>query len=93
MESKPSWLQGPTNALGISVDLDPLRALLQAMSDDELIAFGKQMCDLVYPLTRMRDPYYSKKTGLIAVKTDRMVSDGTSGAESDSFPWPLRRAD
>jgi hypothetical protein len=56
MESKPSWLQGPTNALGISVDLDPLRALLQAMSDDELIAFGKQMCDLVYPLTRMRDP-------------------------------------
>ena len=33
MEPKPSWLQGPTNALGISVDLDALRARLQNMNE------------------------------------------------------------
>jgi hypothetical protein len=48
---RPSWLQDPTNALGISVDLDALRGRLQAMSDAELAAFGKQMRELVYPLT------------------------------------------
>jgi hypothetical protein len=34
-----------------SVDLDAIRARLAAMSDAELIAFGKQMRGLVYPLT------------------------------------------
>jgi hypothetical protein len=51
MESKPSWLQDPSNALGISMDLDALRVRLQNMSDKELMAFGKQMRSLVYPLT------------------------------------------
>ena len=35
----------------ISVDLDALRVRLQNMSDEELMAFGKQMWSLVYPLT------------------------------------------
>ena len=47
----PSWLQGPTNAFGISVDLDALRAQLHRMTGDELLAFGKQMRSLVYLLT------------------------------------------
>ena len=42
MESK-SWLQGSSNALSISVDLDALRARLRAMSAAELITFGEQM--------------------------------------------------
>jgi hypothetical protein len=46
-----SWLQGPTNALGISVDLDAIRARLQNMNEAELLAFGRQMRSLVYPLT------------------------------------------
>lgn len=37
--------------LDVSVDLDALRARLQAMREDELLAFGKQMRSLVYPLT------------------------------------------
>lgn len=37
--------------LEISVDLDALRSRLQTMTDDELLAFGKQMRGLVYPLT------------------------------------------
>lgn len=49
MESR--WLQGPTTALGISIDFDALRGRLRAMTDDELLAFGKQMRSLVYPLT------------------------------------------
>lgn len=35
----------------ISVDLAALRLRLQSMSDAELLAFGKQMRNLVYPLT------------------------------------------
>jgi hypothetical protein len=35
----------------ITVDVDAIRAKLRAMSDSELIAFGKQMRGLVYPLT------------------------------------------
>lgn len=34
-----------------SVDVDGLRARLRAMTDAELLTFGKQMHDLVYPLT------------------------------------------
>lgn len=37
--------------LDVSVDLDALRARLRSMSDAELLAFGKQMRSLVYPLT------------------------------------------
>ena len=37
--------------LDVSVDLDALRSRLQLMTDDELLAFGKQMRSLVYPLT------------------------------------------
>ena len=51
MESKPSWLEDPSNALGICVDLDALRVRLERMSDEELLVFGKQMHKLVYPLT------------------------------------------
>lgn len=51
MESKPSWMQGPSNALGVSVDLEALRVRLRVMTDDELLAFGRQMRGLVYPLT------------------------------------------
>jgi len=39
------------NALGIHVDLDELRARLQAMSDAKLLTFGRQMRELCYPLT------------------------------------------
>jgi hypothetical protein len=34
-----------------SVDVDAIRARLAAMSDAELIAFGKQMRGLVYPVS------------------------------------------
>jgi hypothetical protein len=50
MESK-SWLRGPSNALGISLDLNALRSRLRQMTDAELLAFGRQMRSLVYPLT------------------------------------------
>jgi hypothetical protein len=53
MESK--WLQGPMNGLGIEVDRDALRARLQKMSHAELLAFGKRMHVLVYPLTYKGD--------------------------------------
>ena len=46
-----SWQQGPSNALSNSVNLDLLRERLRRMSDADLIAFGKQMRGLVYPLT------------------------------------------
>ena len=46
-----NWLQDPSNALGVHVDLDTLRARLHGMTDAELLAFGKQMHELVYPLT------------------------------------------
>jgi len=36
--------------LELSVDLDALRARLKAMSDDELVKFGKEMTGLVHPL-------------------------------------------
>jgi hypothetical protein len=49
--SATDWKQGPTQALSIAVDLDALRVRLQKMSDDELLRFGKQIHDLVYPLT------------------------------------------
>src|SRR5215472_17467510 len=51
MEPKPSWLEDPSNALGIHLDFDALRVRLERMSDEELLAFGKQMHKLVYPLT------------------------------------------
>jgi hypothetical protein len=35
----------------MSVDLDAIRAGLQNMNEAELLAFGKQMRELVYPLT------------------------------------------
>jgi hypothetical protein len=44
-------MRGPSNALDISVDLTALRGKLGAMTDAELIAFGKQMRGLCYPLT------------------------------------------
>jgi hypothetical protein len=47
MESK-SWMQRPSNALGISVDLDALRTQLQKMSAADLLVFGEQMRQLVY---------------------------------------------
>ena len=46
-----NWLQDPSNVLGIHADLDTLRARLHSMSDAESTAFGKQMHELVYPLT------------------------------------------
>jgi len=49
--SASSWLEDPSNALGIHVDLDALRARLERMSDEELLAFGKQMHKLCYLLT------------------------------------------
>ena len=49
--AKPSWAQGPSNALAVSVDVVALRDRLRQMSDDELVKFGKEMRKLVYPLT------------------------------------------
>lgn len=49
--TKPSWAQGPSNALAVSVDLVALRDRLRQMSDDELVKFGREMRKLVYPLT------------------------------------------
>jgi hypothetical protein len=40
------WLQ----RIGVSADLDALRARLCQMTVDELLKFGKQRRDLVYPL-------------------------------------------
>jgi|SRR5271167_2556555 len=40
----------PPDSQSHPVDLDALRTHLQAMTDAELIAFGKQMRSLVYPL-------------------------------------------
>ena len=37
--------------LGLDLDLVALRARLQKMTDAELLAFGRQMRSLVYPLT------------------------------------------
>lgn len=37
--------------LDVSVDVDALRVRLAAMSHDDLLRFGQQMHDLVYPLT------------------------------------------
>ena len=44
------WQLPPSNALDNEPDLDELRERLRAMSDAELVAFGKQMHELVYPL-------------------------------------------
>jgi hypothetical protein len=41
----------PMHESKISLDLDALRTRLQAMTDDELLAFGNQMHSLVYPRT------------------------------------------
>ena len=41
--------------LDVSVDLAALRNRPQEMSEAELLAFGKQMWDLVYPLTYRAD--------------------------------------
>ena len=49
--AKPSWTQGLSNALAVSVDLVALRGRLQQMSDDELVKFGREIRKLVYPLT------------------------------------------
>jgi hypothetical protein len=46
-----SWQQPPSNAFDNEVDLDELRGRLRRMSDAELVAFGKQMHELVYPLS------------------------------------------
>ena len=46
-----TWQQGPSNALSSSVGVDDLRERLRGMSDVDLVAFGKQMRGLVYPLT------------------------------------------
>ena len=46
-----NWLQDPSNALGVHVDLDALRARLHGMTEPELLSFGKQMRELVYPLS------------------------------------------
>jgi hypothetical protein len=43
--------KGLPNALGIHVGLDALRARLQAISDADVLAFGNQMHQLVYPIT------------------------------------------
>jgi hypothetical protein len=43
--------QVPSAPIGVHVDVGALRMLLRAMNDDELLAFGQQMRDLVYPLT------------------------------------------
>jgi hypothetical protein len=48
---KASWTQGPSNALNDSVDLVSLRAKLSAMTEAELIAFGRQIRGLAYPQT------------------------------------------
>lgn len=37
--------------LEISIDLAAVRSRLQSMTDAELLAFGKQMHELVYPIT------------------------------------------
>jgi hypothetical protein len=41
----------PSNLLGIHVDVDALHARLQKMTEDELLAFGRQTRGLVYPLS------------------------------------------
>jgi hypothetical protein len=51
MAAKPTWVQEPCTSLSISVDLEALRVRLEKMSDGELLAFGKEMRELVYPLT------------------------------------------
>jgi hypothetical protein len=49
--SDTAWQQGPSNALSNSVNQEDLRERLRRMSDADLVAFGKQMRGLVYPLT------------------------------------------
>lgn len=46
---KATWTRGPQTAFSIEVDLVTLRAKLQAMSEAELLAFGKEMQRMVYP--------------------------------------------
>lgn len=46
--------QRAANSVGFredALDIDALRTRLRNMSDAELLKFGKQMHDLVYPLT------------------------------------------
>lgn len=44
------WRQGPTAHHEIQLDVEALRARLRGMTDAELLTFGKQMHELVYPL-------------------------------------------
>ena len=46
-----TWTLGPSNAFSDSVNLEALRVRLAAMTEAELIAFGRQMRSLVYPRT------------------------------------------
>ena len=48
-------MQGFCRELEIFVDVNALRARLRAMMDVALLAFGKQMHALCYPLTYARD--------------------------------------
>jgi hypothetical protein len=45
-----AWQQPPSTAFDYEPDLDKLRDRLRRMTDAELVTFGKQMHELVYPL-------------------------------------------
>jgi hypothetical protein len=51
MENKIAWQQPPSNAFNNALDPDVLRERLRGMSDAELVSFGRQMHELVYPLS------------------------------------------
>jgi hypothetical protein len=49
-KAKTTWTRGPSNAFNDSVDIAAvLRTKLAAVTEVELIAFGRQMRGLVYP--------------------------------------------
>jgi hypothetical protein len=69
-----SWAQGPNNALDTSVELDALRARLRAMTDDELLKFGRQIRSLCHPLTYDGDG--KPNVGAFPIQLDEAAQGG-----------------
>ena len=83
-----NWLQDPSNALGVHVDLDTLRARLHGMTDAELHAFGKQMHELVYPFTYDGDGKAERVGMLDSVGRSR----GRMAAEESEMTFVMPRS-
>ena len=63
-----TWTQGPSNAFNDSVNLEALRVRLAAMTEAELIAFGRLMRSLVYP--RTYDGYGRVQVSAFSIQLD-----------------------